>query len=141
MTAASIEQVARSFGSLYRDTYGIDVDAPTELVNFRVRVVRQVEKLSLIARVGATGDAEQALIGHRAAWLDGSHGFVDCPVYEWEKLEPGSPLSGPAVVEGPDTTVVIPSTATVQVDPWENLVLRRRAAPAGADSGDSRLDR
>jgi N-methylhydantoinase A len=141
VTAASIEQVARSFGSLYRDTYGIDLDAPTEMVSFRVRVVRQVEKLSPIARVGATGGAEKALIGHRAAWLDGSRRFVDCPVYEWEKLEPESRLSGPALVEGPDTTVVVPSTASVHVDPWENLVLRRRGSPAGADSGTTRLDR
>jgi N-methylhydantoinase A len=141
VTAASIEQVARSFGSLYRDTYGIDLDAPTEMVSFRVRVVRQVEKLSPIARVGATGGAEKALTGHRAAWLDGSRRFVDCPVYEWEKLEPESRLSGPALVEGPDTTVVVPSTASVHVDPWENLVLRRRGSPAGADSGTTRLDR
>ena len=30
----------------YRHTYGIELDAPIELVNFRVRVARPVEKLA-----------------------------------------------------------------------------------------------
>ena len=39
-------QIDRAFLDRYRDAYGIDLDAPTELVNFRVRVSRTVEKLT-----------------------------------------------------------------------------------------------
>ncbi|TMM11795.1 MAG: hydantoinase/oxoprolinase family protein [Actinobacteria bacterium] len=135
MSAASLEELGRSFGARYRDAYGVDLAAPTELVTFRVRLVRQVEKLSPVAHALARRDADPALAGHRPVWLGGSHGFVECPVYGWEKLAPGSLVTGPAVVEGPDTTVVAPPQSSVHVDRWWNLRLRRSTGPPAARDG------
>jgi N-methylhydantoinase A len=121
--------MGRSFAARYRQAYGVDLAVPTELVTFRVRLVRQVEKLSPVAHGLARGGAEPALTGHRPVWLRGSDGFVECPVYDWETLAPGSLVTGPAVVEGPDTTVVAPPESSVHVDRWWNLRLRRSTGP------------
>jgi N-methylhydantoinase A len=52
---------------------------------------------------------------------------VATPVLDWARLEPGARFAGPAVVEGPDTTVVVPPAWHVTVDRWANLLLRRDA--------------
>jgi N-methylhydantoinase A len=57
--------------------------------------------------------------------------FPDLPepiatdVLDWTRLEPGARLDGPAVVEGPDTTVVVPPSWGMTVDRWGNLRLHR----------------
>ena len=53
---------------------------------------------------------------------------VPTPVLEWARLDPGAHLAGPAIVEGPDTTVVVPPSWGVSVDRWGNLLLRRDLA-------------
>jgi N-methylhydantoinase A/oxoprolinase/acetone carboxylase beta subunit len=39
-------------------------------------------------------------------------------------LGPGAWLDGPAIVESPFTTVVVPPAASLAVDPLRNLVIR-----------------
>jgi N-methylhydantoinase A len=51
-----------------------------------------------------------------------------CPLFLWERLQPASRLNGPAVIEGHDTTVVVPPGHTVESDPWWNLVIRPASA-------------
>jgi N-methylhydantoinase A len=61
----------------------------------------------------------------RAAHFAELGGFVTTPVFDWIGLAPGSRLRGPAIVEGPDTTVVVPPDRTATVDRWRNVVLAR----------------
>ena len=121
VTAASIAEIERAFFDRYRDAYGIDLDAPTELVDFRVRVSRTVEKLTPVphrARATTTPDPS----GERAVGFAAPE-LVPCPVFSWERLAPGSRLVGPAVIEGYDTTVVIPPWHSVETDRWWNLLI------------------
>ena len=60
--------------------------------------------------------------------FSGAAGYVDAPVYDWASLAVGAGLTGPALVAGPDTTVVVPPDARVDVDERRNLRLR----PPGA---------
>ena len=63
--------------------------------------------------------------GERAAHFAELGGFVTTPVFDWIRLAPGSRLRGPAIVEGPDATVVVPPDSTATVDRWRNVVLAR----------------
>ena len=47
-------------------------------------------------------------------------------VYDWQKLVPEQRIAGPAIVDGPDTTIVIPSVWNATVDRWGNVLLDRR---------------
>jgi N-methylhydantoinase A len=115
--------LAKRFHEVYRQTYGIDADAPPQFVNARVRVVRTVDKLSPRPHAVADRDASMALAGERAASFPEVGGFTATPVFDWSRLEPGCRLVGPAIVEGADATIVVPPTYSAAVDRWGNVVL------------------
>jgi N-methylhydantoinase A len=60
--------------------------------------------------------SSKALIGKRKAYFKELGGMVETPIYLGEELGYGNELSGPAVIEEPTTTIVLPprSMATVQ---------------------------
>lgn len=53
--------------------------------------------------------------------LDGRIGYTDTDVYDYSKLLAGHVLQGPAIVEVPTTTVVVPHETTGTVDRLGNL--------------------
>ena len=126
LSRASITQITQAFVDTYRLTYGIELDAPIELVNFRVRVSRPVEKLAPIPHpAGARGTPDP--FGARPVAFAGAE-LAPCPLYLWEQLPPGSGVVGPAVIEGDDTTVVVPPGHVVESDRWWNLLIRPASA-------------
>jgi len=50
-------------------------------------------------------------------------GFVKTPVYEGLKLENGNELVSPAIIEQPNTTLVVPSGYRMVCDPYSNYIL------------------
>ena len=52
--------------------------------------------------------------------------FVNTPIYDSSRLGPGILIRGPAIVEEPTTTVVIPKGFDCSLDEYENYVIRRR---------------
>jgi N-methylhydantoinase A len=118
-----VSALAKRFHEVYRQTYGIDTDAPPQFVNARVRVVRIVDKLSPRPHTVAERDASMALAGKRAASFAEVGGFTATPIYDWSRLEPGCRLAGPAIVEGADATIVVPPGYSAAVDRWRNMLL------------------
>ena len=69
---------------------------------------------------GATaGDARK---GARRAWVPEARGFADVPVFDRYRLAAGVTLSGPAIVEERESTVVLGAGTWARVDEWGNLV-------------------
>ncbi len=66
-------------------------------------------------------------VGSRAVYDDRATALVEAQVHDWQRLPLAFELQGPAVVEGPDATVWIPSGAHAIVDGDGNLVLTLRA--------------
>jgi N-methylhydantoinase A len=118
-----VSALAKRFHEVYRQTYGIDADAPPQFVNARVRVVRMVDKLSPRPHAVAERDASVALAGERAASFAEVGGFTTTPVFDWPRLDPGCRLVGPAIVEGADATIVVPPAYSATVDRWRNVIL------------------
>ena len=115
-----LDDVASRFREHYRATYGIDLDAPVQVVTFRVRLVRTAATITPHADDGDPAPAP-VVAATRTAWFDG---MVPTPVHDWTALPSGAELHGPAIVEGPDTTVVVPRRTTATVDRWRNVVIR-----------------
>jgi N-methylhydantoinase A len=61
----------------------------------------------------------------RRIWLDGRP--TDARVYDRSALGRGARLEGPAIVEQPDTTVLVPAGHAGEVDRFGNLLLRRES--------------
>ncbi|MCD6726060.1 MAG: hydantoinase/oxoprolinase family protein [Solirubrobacteraceae bacterium] len=73
-----------------------------------------VEKPALPFEDEATGAPEPK--EHRSAWWSARHGFVTTPVFEQDDLRAGHRIEGPAVVEAPSTTFVVPPGRTAYLD-------------------------
>jgi N-methylhydantoinase A len=112
--------VAEAFHAEHRRAYGIDLDAPVQLVNLRVRATRRADKPTPVP-LPLDPSATATPVGRRDAWFDG--GFVDTPVYSWGDLTPGVSIPGPALLESGDTTVVVPPNRTATIDGWRNALL------------------
>jgi len=122
VSKASITEITQAFVDSYRHTYGIELDAPIELVNFRVRVARPVEKLAPLPHPLAEASTPDPFGARPVAFAGAA--LAPCPLYVWEQLAPGSRVVGPAVIEGYDTTVVVPPGHVVDSDRWWNLLIR-----------------
>jgi N-methylhydantoinase A len=59
----------------------------------------------------------------RRALLDIRAGWQDVAIYNYSVLQGGHVFAGPAIVEAPTTTVVVPEGATASVDRLGNVVL------------------
>jgi len=122
VSKASIRGITQAFAEKYLLTYGIELDGPTELVNFAVRVSRPVEKLAPLPHPVESAGAPDPFGERPVAFADAA--LAPCPLYLWEQLVPGSRLVGPAVIEGHDTTVAVPPGHVVESDRWWNLFIR-----------------
>ena len=60
--------------------------------------------------------------GRRKVWFRNS-GFIDSAVYERDRLPVGVDLRGPAIIEQPDTTTVMPPGTHCKPDKYGNLVI------------------
>jgi N-methylhydantoinase A len=71
----------------------------------------------------ATISERDAITARRQVWLPEAGGFVDCPLYDRERLGPGHALHGPAIVEQMDSTTLVLPGQTATVDPYLNLII------------------
>jgi len=98
-----------------------DRQAPAEIVNLRVQLRAGRPRVPLAeVRASATAPAPRAT---RRIWLDGRP--TQAQVFDRAALGPGARLAGPAIVEQPDTTVLVPAGHVGDVDRFGNLWLRR----------------
>lgn len=51
---------------------------------------------------------------------------VSCPVYDGGRIQPGDCLSGPAIIEEAETTVVVGRKAYIRMDAYRNLTITLR---------------
>jgi N-methylhydantoinase A len=88
--------------------------------------------LTLIGRVQAVrhpelapGEGAPAPIKRARTWFRGQP-FDDCPCYDRDTIRAGQRWSGPAVVAGQDSTVVVPPGWDAQCDTFGNLRMTRQ---------------
>ena len=134
---AALDEAAAHFETRYAELFGPGSgfrEAGVQAITYRVRG-RGVLPFSpeLPALPAADGpDPAAAETGRRPVHLDITRGFEDTPVYDYAALRAGHVLTGPAIVEVPTTTVVVPAGRTGTVDDLGNLTLRPAASPEGA---------
>jgi N-methylhydantoinase A len=119
---ASMADVDRAFQAAYEGRYAHATADPVEIVTLRVSGYGVGAKPSL-PRARATGAVPSARIDERPVMFDAVP--VATAVYARDLLPAGGVLTGPALVEEPGTTTVVPPGVRAAVDPHANLVLER----------------
>jgi N-methylhydantoinase A len=96
-------------------------EAPVGLFRLNLKAIGVVPKAAL-ATHEPTGLTPQP-ISRRPVWFDDGVA-LDTPVYQRFDLPAGFMLTGPAVVEQVDSTVVIPPDTHAEIDKYLNIIIR-----------------
>ena len=101
---------------------------PIELHTARVVATGRTDKPPLPKDGGtAPHDAAQAQTGSREVFLS-ANGQGAVPAHDGPSLEPGMTVAGPAVVDDVDTTLYVPESVQLVIDPWRNYAFDLEAA-------------
>jgi N-methylhydantoinase A len=120
----TLNALGAGFEDAHRRLYGFTADGEdVQFVTFRIEATGLVRKAEFAPKPPAGADASAALREHRQVWFPESGGFVDCPVYDRERLWHGNCFEGPAIVEQMDSTTVVLPGMTAKVDAYDNLIL------------------
>jgi N-methylhydantoinase A len=123
VTRDSLAALVAAFGARYRERYAFFFEGePVELVNLRLAAFGVQEPVTLAETVpGASADP-----GCRPIYFEG-RGWTECDVWDRARLRPGQRIAGPAAIEDPSSTILLPpdETADVAADLGLFVSLRR----------------
>ena len=122
--SAAWEQLVDQFHRLHDERYGYSLShAEVELINLRLSATGATKKPVTQEHELGGPAADHARKGERPAWFDNR--MVTVPVYDGLALQPGNCLPGPAIVEQPTTTIVLPGDTGLSCDQWGNYLLEK----------------
>jgi len=120
-------EIQTAFEKKYVELYGAGAGytkAGIEISEIRVDAVGKVAKPRLSAKRKTGGNPRAALKGKRRVFFARpQRKFIDTPVYDYERLGVGAAVKGPAIIELPFTTTLVPPDYKITVDPYMNLVM------------------
>ncbi len=118
-----LEQLVQRFEAIYESFYGKGSayrEAGVEIGLFKINAIGEMVKPSVPEQPPVQ---EKPVPGQRKIYWRDRGASVDTPVYAGQNLGPGHVIPGPAVVEYPETTIVIQSFAKAVVDASGNFII------------------
>ena len=122
--ALTREIIAAAFDTAYTRSYGrLLEDIGRRIVSLRSAVIgrRPATDFSVFAAPVA-GLLDDAILGERQVWSDG--GWLLATLYDRAALPRGARISGPAIIEQPDTTIFIDPGLAGEIDGFGNVIIR-----------------
>jgi len=125
--AAALAELAADFHRRYEALYGSGAgfrEARVEIVTYRVRTTAVSTKPAIrpAPERGATPPASARAGTRRVYWAELGD-FEPTPVFWGERLEAGNRIAGPAIVQVPDTTIVVHPGQAARLDPYGNVLV------------------
>ena len=123
------EALMAAFERAYQGAYGrLLPGAAVRVLNLRSAVTGRRPKIDLLSLApGADASLEAARRGRRRIWFGT---WQDVPVFDRLALPVGTDIAGPAVLEQPDTTILIEPGQHGVVDRFGNLIIEAMGKPA-----------
>jgi N-methylhydantoinase A len=113
-----------AFDRVYAHRYGYsDAKAAAELVTVAVTVTGAGSEVRLPEQPPGLRETGAARKPDRPVYFPEARGYVPCAVYDRARLPVGASIAGPAIVEEPESTTVLPPATVAEVDPWANLIV------------------
>jgi N-methylhydantoinase A len=134
--------LAERFYARYEQLYGKGSSfrgARLEIVTFRVRAMADTPRPTLrSARAGSGAPAVPS--GRRDVYWDEEKKLLLTNVYDGSALEADQWIAGPAVVETPDTSVIVRPGQSLRLDRFGNFELIFAPAPQAGETAISMLE-
>lgn len=123
LVTADIDTLVDRFEVQYERIYGKNTALRISGVEF---TVIRVEATSPVIRPHAKEEKAEghsnAPAGTRPVYFYGQ-GFVDTPIYRIADVGPGHSISGPAIIERPDTTIVVGPGQAAEMEKYGNIII------------------
>ncbi len=120
-----ILDIMDGFEKRYEDVYGAGSayrQAGIEVISISIDAIGVSAKPKLKTYPVEEENSSAALKSHREVFFPGKfHKFMDTRIYDYDKLNPGNLVEGPAIVETPITTIVIPPEKSGKMDKYRNI--------------------
>jgi N-methylhydantoinase A len=113
--AVDVAETIERFHAAHEKRYTYQLPNTVQIVNFHLVARVAVPKPDLPRKIPTGRKIAAALVGERKVDFD-AHGVHNASIYDGLRLEPGMELSGPAVVQEPMVTLVVPPGNRVTVD-------------------------
>ncbi|MEM2210462.1 MAG: hydantoinase/oxoprolinase family protein [Nitrososphaerales archaeon] len=126
LTNESLMKLIDDFHNKHEETYGYSArEGDVEIVNARVVIIGIVKKPRL--KVIEKGEAQYSIdsvIGEREVFFEESNQYINCKVFNREKLKSGNIIDGPAIIEQYDSTIVVYPNWLAEIDNYGNVIMR-----------------
>ncbi len=124
VVAPTEQQIAQAFDAAYRDAYGrLLKNGVRRVMNLRSAVTGRRPRFDLATLAPKGGSVEAALKGTRAVHFGDA--WHETRLYDRLALPVGAEIPGPAILEQPDTTVLIEPGLVGRVDDFGNTLIER----------------
>lgn len=123
----TVENIEHAFDQAYQATYGrLLKNGQRRVMNLRTAVIGRRPKFDLRTLAPTTGSVEAALKGIRTVHFENA--WYETAIYNRLALPVGAVIAGPAILEQPDTTVLVDPGLTAKVDDYGNTIIARSEA-------------
>lgn len=123
LTAQDVDDLVDRFEEQYEIIFGKNTALRISGVEF---TIMRAEGIVPVHRPTPTplpqGDGACQPIGRRPVYFY-RQGFQETPVYRAQSLQPGQTIAGPAILERPDTTIVVGPGQRAEVEPYGNIII------------------
>ena len=126
VTEETIEKLKDSFHEIHKKQFGRSFrQVAVEIVNIRVIGTGKIEDLQPIKIEKGNGDISSAVVGERQVTfkVDGQPKHMMTKVYDRTKFKAGDVISGPAIINQMDTTIVIEPDCVGHVNDYGIIVI------------------
>ncbi|MGD0027235.1 MAG: hydantoinase/oxoprolinase family protein [Xanthobacteraceae bacterium] len=125
--SSQMDAIVNAFHRRHKELYTFEMpEREVEFLNAGVKAAARRQPLPLAQVPRAEAPVEECLKRRRFVLWDLAQGYQDTPVFDGERLGAGHRIIGPALIEEPATTVVVPASYECMVDDVKNYVLTRR---------------
>jgi N-methylhydantoinase A len=124
ITDLNMKTALAEFHTIHEQMYAFkQIDYPTEVMNLRLDLIGVRDVWRPQSEAFREENPAEALKERRPVYFLDAGGFVDCAVYDGNKMQPGYLVAGPAVIEEPATTVVVFPNQEAMVDQYRTYVI------------------
>ena len=123
---AGLERLVNDFETLYENRYGKGAayrEAGIEMTRFRLSAFGRVARPQLAELTPGQADPARARIGRRRIWVDGRNSMAEADIYDFDKLQCGNIIDGPALAHTPITTIALQDRQRGRLDGHKNMII------------------
>lgn len=119
----SLDTAVKRFHKEHERAYAFsDENVDVEIYGLSIEAIGTVPKPEFPKQV-SEGKLEDALKSHRNVFFKEVGGFTRTPIYRRNDIPVDAHITGPAIVEQLDSTVVIPPEFDAKVDEYKNIII------------------